>query len=241
MAIVDQLVDRLFARYGVNVKAIGLYGSLARGDDGPYSDIEMLCVLTCPPDQSYYEWWSGTWKAEVDISSVEAIQKKASSISSGWPLKQGVYLQMRPLYDPDAFLPTLKPLVFSGSEENFRSVIEALLVEDIYEMIGKVRNARISQTMSYLTKIAVDFSWELAMVVGLAHRHCYTTRPTVLLEAMALPDLPEGFVALCELVMKGDLRDHWHVADMCEAAWQGVYAWASRRKYTLIELETIPF
>ena len=28
-----------------DVLAIGLYGSLARGTDGPYSDIEMHCVL----------------------------------------------------------------------------------------------------------------------------------------------------------------------------------------------------
>lgn len=241
MDIVDKLVDRLLARYGANVKAIGLYGSLARGDDGPFSDIEMLCVLTCPPDQNYYEWWSGTWKAEVDLSSVEAVHKKASSVSSGWPLNHSSYLHMKPLYDPDAFLPELKPLVYSASKENFQTVIEALLVEDIYEIIGKVRNARASQMTGYLTKIAVDLSWELALVVGLANRHCYTTRPTVLPEALALPDLPEGFAALCELVMNGDLHNHWYVADMCEAAWQGVYAWALAHGYTLIEPRTIPF
>ncbi|WP_189361174.1 nucleotidyltransferase family protein [Thermogemmatispora tikiterensis] len=36
LLIVEQLRDRLLARYGEQVKAIGLYGSLARGDDGHF-------------------------------------------------------------------------------------------------------------------------------------------------------------------------------------------------------------
>ncbi|GER83914.1 hypothetical protein KTAU_25510 [Thermogemmatispora aurantia] len=43
-------------------------------------------------------------------------------------------------------------------------------------------------------------------------RHCYTMRSLVLLEALSLSDLPEGFALLCELVMQRDLRDHQRVA-----------------------------
>lgn len=241
ITIAHTLADRLLTRYGAYVKAIGMYGSVARGDDGPFSDIELICVLTCPPDQTCYEWWTGSWKAEVDLYSVEAIQKKASTVYSGWPLNHSSYLQTQPLYDPNAFLAELKPLVFSASEESFRAVIEELLIEDIYEMIIKVRNTRVSQMTGYLAKSAVDLAWSFALVVGLAHRHCYTTRTSVLPEALTLSDLPDGFAALCSLVMDGDLRDHRHVATMCEAAWQGVYSWSLARGYTLITPEAIPF
>lgn len=44
--LAEQLVQRILAARGEQVLAIGLYGSLARGTDQLYSDIEMKCVLS---------------------------------------------------------------------------------------------------------------------------------------------------------------------------------------------------
>ena len=48
MQLAETIAQRLMIRYGDLVKAIGLYGSLACNEDGPYSDIEMFCVLGEP-------------------------------------------------------------------------------------------------------------------------------------------------------------------------------------------------
>ncbi|WP_436756531.1 nucleotidyltransferase domain-containing protein, partial [Streptomyces sp. URMC 124] len=45
MSMVTQIKDRLLQLHDDAILAIGLYGSLAQGIDGPYSDIE-LCVIT---------------------------------------------------------------------------------------------------------------------------------------------------------------------------------------------------
>jgi kanamycin nucleotidyltransferase len=45
LALAYEIANQIHAHYGDTVLAIGLYGSLARGTDGPYSDIEMWCVL----------------------------------------------------------------------------------------------------------------------------------------------------------------------------------------------------
>ncbi len=45
MKLANIIAERLMKRYDESVKAIGLYGSLTRNEDGPYSDIEMFCVL----------------------------------------------------------------------------------------------------------------------------------------------------------------------------------------------------
>ncbi len=81
-------------------------------------------------------------------------------------------------------------------------------------------NACAAQVTSYLPKCAVDLAWYLALVVGLARRHRYTTR---------------------SLVRQGDLRDYRLVVAACEAAWQGIYAWALTHGIALIEPQTIPF
>ncbi|GER82217.1 hypothetical protein KTAU_08550 [Thermogemmatispora aurantia] len=149
---------------------------------------------------------------------MEAVQEKARAVKGNWALTHSAYLQKQPVYDPEAFLARLKPLVFSGSPESFHAAIKEVLVGDIYELIGKMRNACAAQVTSYLPKCAVDLAWYLALVVGLAQRHCYTKRSLVLPEALSLPDLPQGFAPLCELVMQGDLRDYRLVV----AAWQGI-------------------
>ncbi len=72
MALVEEIADRILAVHQERVRAIGVYGSLACGTDGPYSDIEMLCVLRTEGEEFVYEWTPGPWKAEVDIEAFVA-------------------------------------------------------------------------------------------------------------------------------------------------------------------------
>jgi|GEM_PF-6546397 len=44
MRLVAQIKDRLLQLHGDAILAIGLYGSLAQGIDGPYSDIELRVI-----------------------------------------------------------------------------------------------------------------------------------------------------------------------------------------------------
>ncbi len=40
-----EIAAQIRAHYQEHLLALGVYGSLARGSDGPFSDIEMHCVL----------------------------------------------------------------------------------------------------------------------------------------------------------------------------------------------------
>ncbi len=51
LALVAELVNRLQTRYQYRISAIGLCGSIARQMDGPYSDIELHCILTEQAEQ----------------------------------------------------------------------------------------------------------------------------------------------------------------------------------------------
>jgi len=55
MAIAHEIAEWVKERFPSEVFAIGLYGSLAREEDGPYSDIELFGVLRTDHYEQRYE------------------------------------------------------------------------------------------------------------------------------------------------------------------------------------------
>src|SRR5699024_12118114 len=93
---VNEIMDRLLDNYGDVVNAIGVYGSLGRQADGPYSDIEMMCVLATEEAEFSHEWTTGEWKVEVNFDSEEILLDYASQVESDWPLTHGQFFSILP-------------------------------------------------------------------------------------------------------------------------------------------------
>jgi kanamycin nucleotidyltransferase len=79
------------------------------------------------------------------------------------------------------------------------------------------------------------------MMVGLANRQGYTTGTRVVSEAVALPDLPDGFRELGQVILTGDLRDGPRLGTACERLWQELNIWAEGHGYQFISPQKIPF
>ena len=126
-------------------------------------------------------------------------------------------------------------------ERMFRALIEEGLVFDIYERLGKIRNAFARKHFQALPTLAVLLAQRTTYILGLEHRHLYLTASSMLEEAILLPDLPEGFQALADLVMSGALSDASAVASACDTLWSGLVRWAEERGYTLVAAQEIPF
>jgi kanamycin nucleotidyltransferase len=77
LQICREIAERLQTVYVDKLLAIGIYGSVSKGTDGPFSDIEMLCVLDEPDEavEFSHEWSSGLWKAEVNVCSADVLLK----------------------------------------------------------------------------------------------------------------------------------------------------------------------
>ena len=89
LALARQIARRLAEVHGPALKAVGVYGSTARGTDGPYSDLEMWCVLRTTGEDYAHEWTTGPWKAEVDVYSADLILAEAARVDGRWPLTHG--------------------------------------------------------------------------------------------------------------------------------------------------------
>ena len=241
MDLSREIADRARARYGDRIVAIGIYGSVARGMDGPFSDIEMLCVLRTVGEEFSIEWATGPWKAEVDFSSEDVVLREAATIEGTWPLTHGAFLTVLPLFDPERFFERLRDVVTGQPVEKFHAAIEETLVGELYEFVGKLRNARAEGNTAYIPELAVSMARYGAYVLGLAHRHTYSTGSQVLAEALMLPERPDGLDTLCRLVMSGSLADPEAVAAAVEACWSGLVAWADLHGFRMTETRRIPF
>ncbi|WP_282936043.1 ANT(4')-I family aminoglycoside nucleotidyltransferase [Paenibacillus sp. RC67] len=238
-----EIANRLHEVYGDKVKAIGVYGSVSRGTDGPFSDIEMFCVRgdeSSEPIEFRYEWSSGPWKAEVNVCSADVLLNKASIVEGDWPLTHGPYFFQQSLYDPEGFFASLRKAAQSPTEEAFRHAINEVLVGEMYEFIGKLRNVNLQGPYTYLPYLAMEFAQYGAMLVGLHNRKLFSTGAMVLPEAVDLPDRPKGFDLVANLVMSGQLAEPSKIVSACESFWSGLIAWAAEHGYE-INSKRIPF
>lgn len=236
MALAERIMRRAFERYGSDVLAVGVYGSTARGDDGPYSDLEMM-VIVREGESHTHEWAAGPWKAEVNVRTLADALGSAAELDDDWPLAQGEFVHVLPLHDPNDIFPQLRRRVFDHSDDEFNALVHDVIVGDILELVGKWRNMQARGAFSHLPSLVVKLAQYTACLIGIANRVLYSSSANVFAEALEMPDRPAGFDALCQRVMAGDLRDHDQLIELCEALWLGIAAWAEQHD---IELVTDP-
>jgi kanamycin nucleotidyltransferase len=118
--------------------------------------------------------------------------------------------------------------VFAHPDETFAEVERAIIVDELYEEIGKVRNAVATCDFAKLASRTCRIALMSALLLGLARRKIYTAAGLDLAESMRLAGRPEGHDELCRMVMSGDLADSRRVALTLEHHWQGVVEWIDR-------------
>jgi kanamycin nucleotidyltransferase len=241
MELAREIAGRVQTLHRDNILAIGVYGSTASGTDGPYSDIEMICVLRSTGQEYSFEWSHGPWKAEVDFYSQDALLRQAAKVDGDWPLTHSSYYNVLALYDPDDFFPKLREHVSSQPHESFIKAIRGVIVGELYEWVGKLRNARHSGHRAYLPELALNMVRYGAFLIGLANRYFYSTGARVVEESLLLHGRPPGYDDLCQMAMRGDLGDPDRIAQVCEAFWAGVEKWAAERGIRIDEPRKIPF
>lgn len=232
---VQEIAQALQAHYQDRLMALGVYGSLARQVDGPFSDIEMHCILHGEGIDQSFEWSAGPWKAEVDVYSPEVILAQAAEVDGDWSMTHGAFVHVWPLFDPQAFFPRLRETVLSQPEEVFRFRMKEVIVGDLYELVGKVRNTWVAQAFSSLPEYTTHLARGTAGLIGLAQRYLFFSYATLFEEALALPDSPKGFSNLCQRVMSGRLSSSQAIVNEVNTLWDGIEHWAMAKHLTLTD------
>jgi kanamycin nucleotidyltransferase len=236
-ARLEEFLERLKNQYGPRLLLAALYGSMAREEDGPHSDIELFCVLDEPGLDESLEWIYGPGKAEINLLGLDVARREASLVEEYWSLSSGQFTGAQLLYGDASLLEELRQLALSASPASRHAAVASIVVGELYEWIGKLRNA--AGTDLPLAPLACDFTVVLGQAVGLANGRRYSSSMRQLYEALTFPDLPDGFPELCQLVAAGDLRDPTQVHQAIENAWSGLEPWLARLEIS-IPVETWP-
>lgn len=241
LQMMDRIVADLHRTYGDAIQAIALYGSLSRGTDGDYSDIELWCVLSIPGLEKCEEWVYGPNKAEVDLYGDDVMRARAVEVSPMWSLQQGELINCRPLFGDRAYFTELCRLVMSPPKQVFDNVIAEMVVGEFFEWMGKLRNGVARDDLAFLSITACNYTLHLALMAALVHRHIYSTSSALMKEALALPTLPDGYVELGRMVMAGELHDKMKVAAAIERTWTGIGPWLAQHEIPLDERMAWPW
>ena len=230
LQLLDRIVADLHRVYGRDLVALALYGSLARGEDGDYSDIELWAVVDVPGLDHAEEWVVGPGKAEVNLYGPDVIAARARELDEDWSVAQGAYVHNRPLYGDLAFFEELRAAVYAAPKADFDRVIAAMVVGEMFEWMGKLRNGMAQAgagrgDTGFLPPLACSFAHDVARLAGLVHRHLYRSGSRLLTDSLNLPTLPAGYAELARRVMAGRLDEPGAVAAAVEACWAGLGPW----------------
>jgi hypothetical protein len=175
-----RLRDVILRRWSAEVRAIGVHGSLAHGDDSDSSDLN-LHVVTYRPNAGPRAALRRVDGILVDLSvgTAEDGLRRARELTPRWPLEADRYLTTRDLFDPHAFfagqrdahlgkLAETRPGEFSGLARRNWCVASAAHAR-------AVRLAEWYETDAALVLLA-EARLHAAMVTGLLSRTYFRNR-----------------------------------------------------------------
>jgi len=146
MRIAEGLCDRLTGKYADGILMGGVYGSVARGIDTKWSDLDMLFVTDdrCEA-QGQHLIYRGTAAGYMVIKRGELEGLLANpSLESvcGWPFYMGVLSMIKVLCGDASLVETWLDIGRSVPEVKFRENLEKHLPELILESYGRIFSSR---------------------------------------------------------------------------------------------------
>jgi hypothetical protein len=205
--LAGELSQRILDRHGpAAIVAVGVHGSVARGDDGEEADLDLAVVTAGPevevPDRSLRH--RGT---VVDLAAIcaDAYLEAASQIGPAWPLAADQYVNHLAVHDPGGFFHKLKHVHEAAVEEAGPEAFAAAAGYDLVRLLSWEATARAAELAGDLatTLVAVKEAAVLAaLVVGLHTRTAYRNLAHALAATAATgaagPDFAEAYRRLLD-------------------------------------------
>jgi predicted nucleotidyltransferase len=205
--LAGELTAALLRRHGTDaIVAVGAHGSVARGDDGDESDLD-LAVITARPEVEVPDRFLRHRGTVVDLGAItaDAYLEEAGHIGPAWPLAADQYVNHLALHDPGEFFHKLRHVHEAAVEQSPPEAFRAAAGYDLVQLVsweGKARDAELAGDL-VVASLAVKEAAVLAMlVVGLHTRTAYrnlahAVRATAVTEA-AGPGFPAAYRRLLD-------------------------------------------
>jgi predicted nucleotidyltransferase len=206
LELARELTRRLLARHGEGaLVAVGVHGSVARGDDHDGSDLD-LAVVTAGPEVQAPDRFLAYQGTVVDLATItaDAYLEEAGTIGPAWPLAADQYVHQLALHDPGGFFHKLRHVHETAVEQAGADAFLAAAGYDLVQLLAWQAKAEDAERAGDLpgTLVAVKEAAVLAaLVVGLLARTPYRNLGHALRATAAAGALPGGFAAAYRVLL----------------------------------------
>lgn len=217
------LADHMASRHGDAILLGGVFGSAARGDDTPYSDLDMLFVVR---DGAALEARSLLFKNVVVSMSVVVAGELEAELRGpglGWPFWMGVLAELRPLVGDPALAEGWRAMGLELDGPAFLARAARHLPGLVFESYGRIRSCAARGNERDAAPAALEVVYELQRALCLLNRRWVTRDYYAGVEqSFAFPLRPAGYEELApRLLAARELPEIVTVAGQLVAAyWQ---------------------
>ena len=207
-------------REGRNLLAVGVYGSVARGEERRHSDIDLLVVVRRKSRHIHHEVRNGIvatilqQTAEEAKSEVTGSRPDLNAVLGGWTA-------LKPLYDPTRLLRRLIARARRTPPRQFREAAYWACLE-VYEDVGKLWNAIEAGDADEAREMAIWFSGAAAGALLDLHAHVLKTGRRAIVEASRF-----GKAGRAVRRLRYDELSLAQMQDLSEVIWTGLLARAA--------------
>ncbi|HKE99398.1 MAG TPA: hypothetical protein VKG45_10765 [Actinomycetes bacterium] len=221
LTLARELTRLLLAEHGQDaILAVGLHGSVARGDDDGGSGLD-LAVVTARADLAVPDRTLRHRGIVVDLGAItgEGYLAEAAQIGPAWPLAHDQYVHNLPLHDPTGFFPRLRETheqaVRHAGDDAFAAAAGSTLAQALDHQ-ARARRALAADDPALALFAVREAAVLAAMFLGLVARAAYRNLAHALQAAGTAP-VPPGFGGTFRLAIAADSDAMLAVAALGEA------------------------
>jgi hypothetical protein len=213
MRLAQELCDRLVEKYPDGIILGGIYGSVARGLDTEWSDLEMLFITRdgCAA-QGQHLFYRGTavgYTVIVRSKLEESLTNPSLESVCGWPFWMGVLSVLKVLYGERSQVEAWLRMGRDVPDAKFRKTLEKHLPGLIVESYGRIFSCRERNNQDDWYCAVLEVLFEMKDALCLLNKswvtHDYLQG---LIDSFQFPKLPRSYKEIVPML--------WHARDIEE-------------------------
>lgn len=197
LEIAREVAQAVLRKYGERVSAIAVYGSVAKGEDGEHSDLDMWVATSEPCEDVRFFVYRGI-AVSINWDTEEGRIRLAGRVTPQWPLDADEVRTYLALFERGDFPDRLRQAAADLRDEDFASSIRVLMARG-FETVSKLRNAwKAGDSYRILVQGRV-LVLASAMILGLLNRRYYAGGRGLYEAAKQMPRQPRDYSRLLDL------------------------------------------
>lgn len=234
LELANELTQLILVRYGGEVLGVAVYGSVARGEDTEYSDLEMKVVTTNAVPESDVEYvHSSGAKVEINYEPEDIYLANAATLGEQWWNTAGHYLSQLITFQRDGSdvfaLAAATARSAMQNDDQFKAHMAQFIVDNLYELMSKIRGAWARRDEENLRWHGHKFVYSVCCYLSLANRVYFTTSATVWQQVRQFSILTEGFEDELTLLTGFEMGSPAAVYRAAEELWANIQQLAAQQ------------